>query len=152
LVANQIALAGGSPEALEIEITELIVMRDADHSAATLRQLADMGIRIILDDFGTGYSSLSVLKRFPVDMIKIDHTLVRPIANDPESLEIVRAVISMGHSLRRRVVAEGVETEEQAQRLAELQCDEIQGYLVSPPVTGERVDDILVTAQRAFAI
>ena len=149
VIAGQIERAGGSPEGLEIEITELIVMRDADHSAATLRQLHDMGIRIILDDFGTGYSSLSVLKRFPVDMIKIDQTLIRPIATDMESLEIVRAIVSMGHSLRRRIVAEGVETEAQAQRLADLQCDEIQGYLVSEPVSAERVDDILITARRA---
>ncbi|HEY1722820.1 MAG TPA: EAL domain-containing protein [Magnetospirillaceae bacterium] len=148
VIANQIERVGGSPEGLEIEITELIVMRDADHSAATLRQLHDMGIRIILDDFGTGYSSLSVLKRFPVDMIKIDQTLIKPISSDVETLEIVRAIISMGHSLHRRVVAEGVETQEQAERLTELQCDEIQGYLVSPPVSAERVDDILVTARR----
>ncbi len=151
VIAAQIDQAGISAQGLEIEITELIVMRDADHSAATLRQLANMGVRIILDDFGTGYSSLSVLKRFPVDMIKIDQTLIRPIANDTESLEIVRAIISMGHSLRRLVVAEGVETEAQLKLLTDLQCDEIQGYLVSPPVSSERIDDILVTARSAVA-
>jgi diguanylate cyclase (GGDEF)-like protein/PAS domain S-box-containing protein len=152
LIGAQIDRAGISPQGVEIEITELIVMRDADHSAATLRQLANMGVRIILDDFGTGYSSLSVLKRFPVDMIKVDQTLVRPIATDTDSLEIVRAIISMGHSLRRRIVAEGVENEAQLKRLTDLQCDEIQGYLVSPPVSAKHIDDILVTANRAVPV
>ncbi len=150
IIAARIERAGVTPDGLEIEITESMVMRDADHSAATLRSLAAMGIRIILDDFGTGNSSLSVLKRFPVDMIKIDQTLVGPINTDQESLEIVRAIVSMGHSLRRRVIAEGVETEDQARRLAELQCDEIQGYLVSPPIAADEIDRFVAASRRAI--
>lgn len=150
IIAARLERAGVTPDGLEIEITESVVMRDADHSAATLRSLAAMGIRIILDDFGTGNSSLSVLKRFPVDMIKIDQTLVGPINTDQESLEIVRAIVSMGHSLRRRVIAEGVETEDQAQRLAELQCDEIQGYLVSPPIDADEIDRFVAAARRTI--
>ncbi len=152
MVADYAERAGATPDLLEVEITELIVMRDADHAATALKHLADIGVRIILDDFGTGYSSLSVLKRFPVDMIKIDHTLVRPIAGDVESREIVRAIISMGHSLRRRVVAEGVETEAQLQALRNLECDEIQGYLISPPVPADRIDSLLVTEQRSVHV
>jgi diguanylate cyclase (GGDEF)-like protein/PAS domain S-box-containing protein len=149
MITSQAERAGITPDGIEIEITELIVMRDADHAATTLKHLADIGIRIILDDFGTGYSSLSVLKRFPVHTIKIDQTLVRPVASDPESLEIVRAIVSMGHSLRRRIVAEGVETDAQLEHLREIGCDEIQGFLVSPPLPADKIDNLLVTELRS---
>jgi EAL domain-containing protein (putative c-di-GMP-specific phosphodiesterase class I) len=98
-----------------------------------------------MDDFGTGYSSLSYLKRFPQNTIKIDRSFVNDIAVDPDDLEIIRTIINMGHSLRRRVVAEGVETEAQRQLLHHLRCDEMQGFLLSPPVSAATIDKMLAT-------
>jgi EAL domain-containing protein (putative c-di-GMP-specific phosphodiesterase class I) len=108
-----------------------------------------MGIGITMDDFGTGYSSLSMLKRFPVDTIKIDGSFITDIASDPSNLELVRTIISMGHSLHRRVVAEGVESDEQARLLRELDCDEMQGYLASAPISSEELLRLLTTTRQA---
>ena len=137
---------GISPAGLELEITESMIMRDSENAVAVLQALSDMGIRLAMDDFGTGYSSLSYLKRFPVHTIKIDRSFIADIATDPDDQEIIRTIISMGHSLRRRIVAEGVETEEQRVLLRKLRCDEMQGYLLSPPVPAAEIDRLLSSA------
>ncbi len=131
--------AGVPPQAIEFEITEDMVVGDSAMAVATLNRLSAMGIRLSMDDFGTGYSSLSVLKRFPVNSIKIDRTFIADICTDAGSHEIVRTIISMGHSLSRRLIAEGVETTEQLMALERLGCDEIQGYVLAPPLPADQV-------------
>lgn len=152
LITELVAREGGIPSGIELEITEAMIERDADHAATTLKSFVAMGMGITLDDFGAGSSSLGVLRRFPVDTIKIAQALVGDIAHDPDSLEIVRAVIAMGHSLGRRVIAEGVETEQQERLLRELHCNEIQGYLVSPPLSTEAIDGLLAERHRSVPV
>ncbi|MSO54844.1 MAG: EAL domain-containing protein, partial [Rhodospirillales bacterium] len=126
-----------SPDCLEIEVTEMMLMSDSSRNVTALGKLHDLGIRIAMDDFGTGYSSLVYLKRYPIDTIKIDRSFIANITKDPSDAEVVRAIIGMGQSLRRRVAAEGVETEEQLVLLSEYACDEAQGYAITPPLSGE---------------
>src|SRR5579859_2319580 len=133
-VASLLAEQGADPGCLELEITESMLMEHPEEAIRTLRALAAMGVHLSLDDFGTGYSSLSYLKRFPIHTIKVDRSFISDLTTNRDDLEIVRAIITMGHSLGRRIIAEGVETEEQRQILKELGCDEIQGYLLSPPL------------------
>ncbi len=128
---------------LDLEITESALMENEDTAIATLRRLKTMGIGLSLDDFGTGYSSLSYLRRFPVDAVKIDRSFVRHIGEDQDDQAITATIISMGRSLRLRVVAEGVETEQQLAFLKEHRCDEMQGFLFSPPVKPERATELL---------
>ena len=125
---------GVSPDGLEIEITESMLMSDHEKAVKALGELHDMGIHIAMDDFGTGYSSLSYLKRFPIDTIKIDQSFVADIATNPDDAVIIKTIINMGQNLNRRIVAEGVENEGQLAILSEYNCDEIQGYLLSPPL------------------
>ncbi|OGA33037.1 MAG: hypothetical protein A3G80_06510 [Betaproteobacteria bacterium RIFCSPLOWO2_12_FULL_62_13b] len=126
--------SGLEPRFLEIEITESTVMHDAKRAARVLQQLKDMGVRVAIDDFGTGYSSLGYLKRFPIDSVKIDRSFIIDIPHDNDDVAITRAVIAMAHSLRLKVIAEGVETEEQYQFLRDHDCDEMQGYYFSEPI------------------
>lgn len=125
---------GMDPKLLELELTESLSMEDPQNTFDILRALKEMGVRLAIDDFGTGYSNLNYLKRFPVDKLKLDQSFVRELISDPDDLSISRAVIAMAHSLRLRVIAEGVETEGQLALLAKNGCDEIQGYLFSRPV------------------
>ncbi|HUP46666.1 MAG TPA: EAL domain-containing protein [Thermoanaerobaculia bacterium] len=120
---------------IELEITESSAMQSPDTMVRTLAQLKQIGVRISLDDFGTGHSSLSYLKRFPIDTLKIDQSFVRDINSDPDAAAIVIAIIAMAHSLRLKVIAEGVELTDQASFLKRHGCDQMQGYLVKPPVT-----------------
>jgi EAL domain-containing protein (putative c-di-GMP-specific phosphodiesterase class I) len=136
------------PEDLCIEITESEAMRNAELSLMTLHRLSAAGVRISLDDFGVGHSSLSHLKRFPVQELKIDRSFISGIAECPESEAIVRAIIGLAKAVGLQVVAEGVETEEQQALLAEMDCDVIQGYLISRPVRPEDVS-ALVTRYNA---
>jgi diguanylate cyclase (GGDEF)-like protein/PAS domain S-box-containing protein len=143
MVESVLARTGVDPQMLEIEITESLLMRDTDNAVAMLCALADMGIELSIDDFGTGYSSLSYLKRLPLNHIKIDRSFIIDLTDDADSAEIVRTIIAMGHSLRRKIIAEGVETEEQFDLLAEMGCDEIQGYLFSQPVPADAIEAMI---------
>ena len=129
---------------LELEITESSAMQSPETSIKTLYDLKKLGIRISLDDFGTGHSSLSYLKRFPIDTLKIDQSFVRDINNDPDTAAIVTAIIAMGHSLRLKVVAEGVEFTEQATFLKRCGCDQMQGFLIHAPVSAASFEGLLV--------
>ncbi|HEY0845128.1 MAG TPA: EAL domain-containing protein [Noviherbaspirillum sp.] len=119
---------------LELEITESTLMENAQDTLAALHRLRDLGVRLSIDDFGTGYSSLSYLKRFPVDIIKIDRSFVRDVPHDVDDAAIVTGIIALAHSLRLEVVAEGVETEAQVHFLREQSCDILQGYYLSQPI------------------
>jgi len=133
-LVHQILLETGlSPSRLELEITEGVLIGDFARAVSILRRLKNLGVRIAMDDFGTGYSSLSYLQSFPFDGIKIDRAFVADIANNQQSAAIVRAVIALSRGLGVPVVAEGVETEEQRQFLADEKCDGIQGYLIGRP-------------------
>jgi EAL domain-containing protein (putative c-di-GMP-specific phosphodiesterase class I) len=125
-----------------IEITEGTLM--ASGSAEVLQRLHDLGVKVAIDDFGTGYSSLYYLKRFPVDVVKIDRSFVDGLGTDADDDAIVTAVLSLGHALGLRVVAEGVETEAQRDRLIGLGCDAGQGFLMSRPVPAADVPRTLV--------
>jgi diguanylate cyclase (GGDEF)-like protein/PAS domain S-box-containing protein len=135
---------GIPPACLEIEITESDVMENAESAIATLDQLKARGINISIDDFGTGYSSLSYLKRFPLDILKIDRSFVRDIAIDSDDAAIVEAIIALARSLDIKVVAEGVESESQVAFLSRSGCDFAQGFLFSPPVTAEEIPALLL--------
>ncbi len=127
------------PQYLELEITENIIMRNAEATLITLHKLKKMGVKLSMDDFGIGYSSFSYLKSFPLDIIKIDRSFIKDIAQNSEDAAIVKAIIAMAHTLKLKVVAEGVETEEQLSLLRELGCDEMQGYLLNAPLPPEEV-------------
>ena len=142
-VRSIIVASGIDATQLELEVTETFLMQDIDHSLALLHELKALGIRLALDDFGTGYSSLNYLSRLPVDTLKIDRSFVMDISESTERYNLVRNVIRMSHDLGMQVVAEGVETEEQLALLRELDCDEIQGYLISPPVPADQFRTLL---------
>lgn len=131
---------GLDPEYLVVEITESMAM-DFDYSLRVLKELKDLGIGISIDDFGTGYSSLSYLKRFPIDYLKIDRSFVRNILEDDNDVNIVKAIITLAHNLGLKVIAEGVETKAQLDFLMKYNCDKIQGYLLSKPITGEHFEE-----------
>jgi diguanylate cyclase (GGDEF)-like protein/PAS domain S-box-containing protein len=122
------------PERIELEVTESMVMANAEQTDAVLRELKSLGVTLAIDDFGTGYSSLVYLKRLPIDTLKIDKEFVGDLTNDPDDEAITATVITMAHSLGLNVVAEGVETEEQLQYLREQGCDEIQGFWLARPL------------------
>ncbi|MDX5371839.1 MAG: EAL domain-containing protein [Pseudomonadaceae bacterium] len=128
---------------LELELTESELLDNVENVIATFQHLRDLGVKLAIDDFGTGYSSLSYLKRFPVDYVKIDQTFVRDLAAGGEDAAITRAIIAMAHGLELKVVAEGVETQAQMDFLKLQRCDEIQGYLISPPVPAEQFAELL---------
>jgi diguanylate cyclase (GGDEF)-like protein/PAS domain S-box-containing protein len=134
VVAGVLKSAGLAPEYLELELTESIVMENAEATIETLERLSAMGVQLAIDDFGTGYSSLSYLKRFPIDKLKIDQSFVRDIVTDSDDWAIARTVISMGQSLRLQVIAEGVETADQLEMLRGQGCNAVQGYHFSTPL------------------
>lgn len=125
------------PRYLELELTESVLMQDVEFTCTVLQGLADLGVKLAIDDFGTGYSSLSYLRRFPIDTLKIDQSFVQRTASNPDDAAIVSAIISLGKSLKLRVIAEGVETLEQHAFLLAQQCDEGQGYYFSRPMAAE---------------
>src|SRR5712691_5384247 len=138
---------GLPPRLLELEITESSAMQSPENSVRTLYELKKVGVRISLDDFGTGHSSLSYLKRFPIDTLKIDQSFVHDITHDPDTAAIVTAIIAMAHSLRLKVIAEGVEFTEQSSFLKRYGCDQMQGYLIKAPVPVDRFTDLLANAE-----
>jgi diguanylate cyclase (GGDEF)-like protein len=133
-VRGALSAARLEPRYLELELTESAVMQDAETSVQIMRRLSDLGVRISVDDFGTGYSSLSYLRRLPLDKLKIDRSFIREIVTSRDDAQIVRAIVSLAHSLHLKVIAEGVETAEQLTFLRSLGCDQYQGYLCSPPL------------------
>lgn len=122
---------------IEIEITEAVALKNAEQAGAIIQRLHAAGFAVALDDFGTGYSSLSYLKRYAIDRLKIDQSFVKDLVTNQSDQAIVNAIIHMAHSLQMTTIAEGVETEEQANRLKELGCDEIQGYWFSRPLVSQ---------------
>lgn len=142
-VAAALANSGLSPNRLELEITEAVLIRDDEEALAILHQLRELGVRIALDDFGTGYSSLSYLRRFPFDKIKIDRSFVSDITEVGGSSPIIQAVVSMATARGMMTTAEGVETKRQREILRELGCRQMQGYLFSPAVPAEKLQQLL---------
>jgi EAL domain-containing protein (putative c-di-GMP-specific phosphodiesterase class I) len=134
-VAQTLTRTGLAPSALELEITEGLLMRDSETVLPMLKALTDMGVHISVDDFGTGYSSLSYLKRFPLHNLKIDRSFVNGLPDHRDSVAITSAVVAMAHSLGMTVTAEGVETREQALFLRSIGCDKQQGYFFSRPMS-----------------
>jgi EAL domain-containing protein (putative c-di-GMP-specific phosphodiesterase class I) len=128
---------GLEAQALEVEVTESMVMHDPQRAAVILERLKEMGIAIAIDDFGTGYSSLSYLKRFPIDYIKIDQSFVRGIPRDAEDVGITNAIIAMAKTLDVSLIAEGVDNAEQLAFLKQGGCNEVQGYLISSPMPAD---------------
>jgi diguanylate cyclase (GGDEF)-like protein len=136
-VRDALQSADLEPRFLELELTESAVMHDAESSIEILKRLAGLGVRISVDDFGTGYSSLSYLRRLPLDKLKIDHSFIQEVTTSRDDAQIVRAIVSLAHSLHLKVIAEGVETEEQLDFLRRLGCDQYQGYFCSKPVPAD---------------
>ena len=133
------------PQYLEIELTETTVMDHADGSVAILEELSRMGVLVSIDDFGTGYSSMSYLRRFPIDKLKIDRSFIKDLTTHADAASIVKAIISLGHSLQLKVVAEGVETAEQLEQLRELGCDQFQGFYRSAAVPPGEIAQFIAT-------
>lgn len=138
-VAKALRLSGFDPKCLELEITESFLLDNVDSAIEKLRNLSSLGVDLAIDDFGTGYSSLSYLKQFPLNTLKIDQSFVRDISTDPDDAAIAEAIVALGRSLHLRVMAEGVETEEQLNFLRTRGCDQAQGFLISRPVPGEDI-------------
>jgi EAL domain-containing protein (putative c-di-GMP-specific phosphodiesterase class I) len=135
--------AGLEPQYLEVELTESAVMSDPEESIAILEQLSAMGVLVSVDDFGTGYSSMSYLRRLPIDKLKIDRVFINEIVSRPEDASIVRAIVSLAHSLRLKVVAEGVETPAQLDFLKAVGCDEYQGFHFSRAVPAREFERVV---------
>jgi diguanylate cyclase (GGDEF)-like protein/PAS domain S-box-containing protein len=146
-VITALEAAGLSPKRLELEITETLLLQDTEATVSVLHQLRDLGVKISMDDFGTGYSSLSYLRSFPFDKIKIDQSFVRELEKE-DCLAIIRAVTGLGSSLGIATTAEGVETQEQLDRLRAEGCNEVQGYLFSPPKPADQLATVLAEINR----
>lgn len=145
LVTDTLQKFGLGGEVLEMEITESLLAQDMEYTMEALQTLRILGIHVAVDDFGTGYSSLSYLKRFPIDRLKIDQSFVRDLETDPNDRAIATAVVTLGHSLGMRVIAEGVETAQQMEILRKMGCDEIQGYYLGQPMSA---DDMRMLLQK----
>jgi diguanylate cyclase (GGDEF)-like protein/PAS domain S-box-containing protein len=149
-IAAALRDTGLEPEALELEVTESLIMRDMARSVERMRELKAMGVALSIDDFGTGYSSLSALKSFPISRLKIDKSFISDLADNPDDQAIAMAVISLAHKLNLRVIAEGVETGEQRDFLRANDCDEMQGYLFSRPVAADAIAALLAAPAAAY--
>ena len=145
-IVDALKESGLEAKYLELELTESLIMQDVELAVATMEQLRRLGVKLSIDDFGTGYSSLSALKTFPVERLKIDMSFVGGLPADENDKAVAAAVISLGHKLKMRVIAEGVETEAQAAFLRENDCDEMQGFFFSRPVRPQRIEELLVAA------
>jgi EAL domain-containing protein (putative c-di-GMP-specific phosphodiesterase class I) len=148
-VGEVIGWSTGRAHGLDLEITESVIMENIEANIVQLRAIQAMGVNIAIDDFGTGYSSLAYISKLPVNTLKIDRSFILAMEHSPEDRNIVSTIISLAHSLALKVVAEGVETEEQQYLLRRLQCDQMQGYLFSAPVSIERLEAMLPRAATA---
>jgi len=146
-VAQILAETGLEPRSLELELTESLMVEDAESAIATLQQLKKLGVSISIDDFGTGYSSLSYLAQYPFDTLKIDRCFISKITDGCTNAAIVKAIIEMAHSLCLKVIAEGVETEAEEDFLWRYKCDAMQGYLFSPPLPAADFEQLLVAGK-----
>lgn len=144
-IRQVLATAPGSAAGLKLEITEGLIMEDVRHSIASLAAIRAMGVTVAIDDFGTGYSSLSYLARLPVDSLKIDRSFIEGLSPGTAAAALVATIVNLGHSLKLRVVAEGVETDAQAELLRALGCEEIQGFLVSEPLPAEEFERLFLS-------
>jgi EAL domain-containing protein (putative c-di-GMP-specific phosphodiesterase class I) len=142
-VSRTLSTTGITPENLTLEITESMLVDDVQQAEATLGEIHRLGVKIGIDDFGTGYSSLVCLKRFPLDHLKVDKSFLFNIEDSKENEAITSAVIHLAHALGLTVIAEGVETEEALQFIADHNCDAYQGYLFSPAISREEFTDML---------
>ena len=147
-VSSALEESGLDPHHLELELTESLIMHNAEESVATLRELNAMGVRLSIDDFGTGYSSLNYLKRFPIHTLKIDRSFVQDVIADADDAAIVKAIISMSHSLKIEVVAESVETQAQLEFLRANRCDKMQGFVFSRAIPPEALERLLAQQQK----
>jgi EAL domain-containing protein (putative c-di-GMP-specific phosphodiesterase class I) len=148
LVAETLEATGLPPSALSLEVTESMLLDDVDHGIRTLRELKELGVRLAIDDFGTGYSSLAYLRRFPVDVLKIDRSFVEHLGTEPEEAAVVAAIVALGNALGLGVVAEGVETALQVDELRNLGVSGAQGFYFARPA---RADDIRGWIERAVS-
>lgn len=151
-VNNALRESGMAANHLELEITGGLIMQDVDQAIATMEELQHLGVQLAIDDFGTGYSSLNALKNFPVARLKIDKSFIKNLASEDRDKAVAAAVISLGQKLNLRVIAEGVETAEQLAILRENNCDEIQGYYFSKPVSFAAIADLLANPARKMAV
>lgn len=143
-VAAIVHETGIDPARVNLELTESVLMDDADEAVATIKRLKALGVKVVIDDFGTGYSSLSYIQRFPFDSLKVDRSFVGNMNEAEQNMEIVRTIIAMAHKLGLEVVAEGVELAEHKSALSELRCESAQGFYFSRPVPGEELDDLVL--------
>jgi EAL domain-containing protein (putative c-di-GMP-specific phosphodiesterase class I) len=147
-VAEILEETGIDPGSVELEITESVLMDDVDMSEETLGRLRTLGVKLVVDDFGTGYSSLSYLRRFPVDLLKVDRSFVDGLGTDPSDSAIVTAIITLAHTLGLEAVAEGVETAHQLDELRRLGCDQAQGFYFARPAGGDDIGELLASQPR----
>jgi EAL domain-containing protein (putative c-di-GMP-specific phosphodiesterase class I) len=140
---------GLAADCLDIELTESSLMADVDSAVASMHELKALGVQLSIDDFGTGYSSLAYLKRFPIDVLKIDKSFVRDVMADPADAAIVTSIIALAHNLKLHVIAEGVETAEQLVYLRQHGCDDVQGYYFSRPVPAAAFERLLAAPPRS---
>ncbi|MAQ71651.1 MAG: hypothetical protein CL565_05610 [Alphaproteobacteria bacterium] len=131
------------PELLELEVTESVFMDDINHTIEVLQNLHGLGVELAIDDFGTGYSSLSYLRLFPIDRLKIDQSFIRNALNDNNDASIAKTIITLGHSLNLKVIAEGVETKDHEDFLLQYECDEVQGFRYSKPVPADQFNEFM---------
>jgi Amt family ammonium transporter len=143
-VAGILAETGVRADRVKLELTESVLMDDADEAVRTIKRLKALGVKVVIDDFGTGYSSLSYIQRFPFDSLKVDRSFVGNMNEAEQNMEIVRAIIAMAHKLGLEVVAEGVELAEHRTALTELRCESAQGFFFSKPVPGEELDALML--------
>ncbi len=148
IVVSALAKSGLRPERLELEITETVLLQQGETTLNTLYRLRELGIRIAMDDFGTGYSSLSYLQSFPFDKIKIDRSFVKDIVESTGSQNIVRAIAALAQGLGITATAEGVETEEQLERIRAEGCNEMQGFLFGVPMPAQDIERLFLADRR----
>jgi EAL domain-containing protein (putative c-di-GMP-specific phosphodiesterase class I) len=148
-VVQALSDSGLAPARLELELTESLLIVEAEYALETVLNLRSLGIRFAIDDFGTGYSSLAYLKRFPIDKLKIAQTFVQDMNTNPEDAAIVHAIIQMARALNLRTIAEGIETQDTVEHLRLHHCDEVQGNYFSRPLLAEEFQQYMLAATRA---